>query len=863
MSFLLYKVWYDLIKIVMTSNNNETSLMNEVREKVVKEATEEINTIEEEIRELKDSSIYKVPQALKDKGYKYDEEALYCPLYTNFEDFYLRVSRGYNSYEYSIGLFDENKKFSIYSSTFEDKKPITSSNKSRNQLLGKGANKINSKFLRNEDGEKIVPFDKGYLVDSLEEIAIDLKNIKDFSQVNDNFKVYEEIVVKEIAEESSEDLGLSFLDYSKNIQSEAMKLVEQNRIYDNIIRTVSLTHEGDEDLVSSLILVGVSIYIGEPIHSFIGGDTGKGKTDLVKTVFRNFPQHHIFELEEFTPRYIFYNKDKFNDDYNILLIDDIDLSNPRIVELLKRLTDNSKDVKKLSTVIDQKAVDYELKGKFLVILTNAKGNSDSELSNRLYDINILQDEEKEKSVKRRIKKNVLFKSKDDKYIALLNQYNQCSIQYLNEKEVKVFNPYSNFVNEQFLGNRHISSFFYLIDSLTFLNFSQRKIVTMNDVDYLLGTEEDISEVYDRWDIELQSTDLNARQQSILALDIPILTLEEAYAKQEEDYNEFSSNDSQAWREDFKSKLWSRDRIARELDCSKDTVKFDLDTSQKDRNTKNLYEMGMIGRYRFEPSKEGEDNPRSMWIYYIPKDKNEGEASNLKNSYWYIGTFEMYQSKRPLESKITILFNFLSLVQIIINNTKENFIHNFCSYYEDIESEEDMYDFINDFITQFSKDFSIEDDENISINDVLLHTQKVENFSYIDTSDFVPTSKNEGESSNNPIEKNLLVHSESTNCTNTEKENEEYRVEIVRDTPKTSIIEDTIIMFLEDNGDKNRRDIEYHIAEGFELDVDSEDFAPKLLEIESALKNMEKKNIIERISDNFSWKYHLLEENAYD
>ena len=175
----------------------------------------------------------------------------------------------------------------------------------------------------------------------------------------------------------------------------------------------------------------------------------------------------------------------------------------------------------------------------------------------------------------------------------------------------------------------------------------------------------------------------------------------------------------------------------------------------------------------------------------------------------------------------------------------------------------MYDFINDFITQFSKDFSIEDDENISINDVLLHTQKVENFSYIDTSDFVPTSKNEGESSNNPIEKNLLVHSESTNCTNTEKENEEYRVEIVRDTPKTSIIEDTIIMFLEDNGDKNRRDIEYHIAEGFELDVDSEDFAPKLLEIESALKNMEKRNIVERISDNFSWKYHLVEENAYD
>lgn len=861
MSFLLYKVWYDLIKIVMISNDNETSLMNEVRETVVKEATEEINRKEKRIRELKDTSIYKVPKTLKEKGYRYDDEALYCPLHTNFKDFYLRISRGFNAYEYCIGLFDENDDFTVFSSSFDDKKPITSSNKSRNQLLGKSIPKINAKFSIYENGEKIVPFDKDYLVDSLEEIAIDLINVKDFPQVNENFKVYEEKEAEEIAEETSEEKGLSFSDYSESIQSEALKLVEQNHLYDNIKRTVSLTHEGDEDLVFSLILIGVSIYIGEPIHSFIGGETGKGKTDLIKTVFKNFPRHHIFEIEEFSPKWIFYNHENFNDDYNILLIDDIDLTNSSIVEILKRLTDNSKKVKKLNTVYEQKALNIELKAKFLVILTNAKGNSDSELSNRLYDINILQDEEKEKAIKEKIKKNVLLKSNDDKYIGLLNQYNQCAIQYLNEKEVKVFNPYSIFFNVQFLNNRHISSFYNLVDSFSYLNFSQREIVSMYGIDYVIGTEEDISEVYSRWDIELQSTDLNARQQSILNLDLPILTLEEAYDKQEEDYAEFMSNDSQAWREDFKSKLWSRDRIAKELDCSKNTLKFDLDTPQKDRNTKNLYEMGMIARYRFEPSKDGEDNPRSMWIYYIPKGKNEGEASKLKNSYWYIGTFEMYQSNKPLESKMSILISFLSLVQILINNTKENFVHSYSGYADDIKSYEDMCKFLNDFATQFSNDFSIDDDKDIVIEDVLSHTKKVEFFSVLDTKDFVPTFENEGKSSNTPMEKNLLVHSESTNCTNTEIENEEYRVEIVRDTPKTSIIEDTIIMFLEDNGDKNRRDIEYHIAEGFELDVDSEEFAPKLLEIESALKNMEKRNIIERISDNFSWKYHLVEENA--
>lgn len=852
MSFLLYKVWYDLIKIVMISNGKETSLLNEVRETVVKEATEEINQKEEMIKDLKDFSIYKVPQTYKDNGYRYDDTALYCPLHTNFGEFYLRISRGFNAYEYCIGSFEDNDDFSIYSSTFEDKKPITSSNKSRNQILGKGANKINSQFKRNEDGESIVPFDKDYLVDSLEDIAIDLKNIKNFPQINDNFKAYEEKEDEAIAEDDSEDLGLTFSDYPKEIQSEAMKLVEQNYLYKNIVRTVSLTHEGDEDLVSSLTLVGVSIYIGEPIHSFIGGDTGKGKTDLVKTVFKNFPQHHIIELEEFSPRYIFYAQDRFNEDYNILLIDDIDLSKPSIVELLKRLTDNSKKVKKLSTVIEQKAYDFELKGKFLVILTNAKGNSDSELSNRLYDINILQDEEKEKSVKEKIKKNVLFNSDEDKYIDLLNQYNQCAIQYLNEKEVKVFNPYSNFLNVQFLNNRHISSFYNLIDSVTFLNFTQRKIVTMNNVDYLLGTEEDISEVYSRWDIELQSTDLNARQQSILNLDLPCLTLEEAYDKQEKDYEEFMGNDSQAWKEEFKSNLWSRDKIARELDCSKNTLKFDLDTPQNDRNTKNLYEMGMIARYRFEPSKEGEDNPRSMWIYYIPKDKNEGEASNLKNSYWYIGTFKMYQANQPLESKMSIIINFLSLVQILINDSKENFIHSFCLSFGDIENDEDMYRFMNDFAMQFSTDFSIED-EDIHIEDVLSHTKKVEFFSFLDNKDFVPTSENDDKSSNAPMEENLLVHSESTNCTNTKKPNEEQYSNF--DMPMYQVIP----LYLELGNDMTMYQLKEAIAQAFNLDINSEEFEVKNLQIEDTVSKMINEGKIIRKSDGFSYKLHLVED----
>ena len=449
----------------------------------------------------------------------------------------------------------------------------------------------------------------------------------------------------------------------------------------------------------------------------------------------------------------------------------------------------------------------------------------------------------------------MLKSNDDKYIDLLNQYNQCAIQYLNEKEVKVFNPYSNFINVQFLNNRHISSFYNLIDSVTFLNFTQRKIVSMYGIDYVIGAEEDISEVYSRWDIELQSTDLNARQQSILNLDLPILTLEEAYDKQEKDYAEFMSNDSQAWREDFKSKLWSRERIARELDCSKNTLKFDLDNSQKDRNTKNLYEMGMIGRYKFEPSKDGEDNSRKniMWVYYIPKGKNEGEASKLKNSYWYIGTFEMYQSNKPLESKMSILISFLSSVQILINNTKENFVHSFSSYADDIKSYDDMCKFINDFATQFSNDFSIDDDKDIVIEDVLSHTKKVEFFSVLDNKDFVPTFENEGKSSNAQTEKDFLVHSESTNCTNTEIENEGKSSNI------NMTMYDVIPLYLELGNDMTMYELKQQIANAFNLDINSEEFEVKNLQIEATVSKMISDGKIIKKSDGFSYKLHLVED----
>lgn len=128
-------------------------------------------------KEKSEKSIYKCSTNLEEKGYKYTNNGLYCPL---LDDKFLEISRVDKKYSYSITEYTNNI-FNYLSSAYTCKEAITEEKASRTDKLVEYWNKIDS----NSDIKPI-----------LSSIAIDLKNETGFIEVNATFNAYEELKQK-------------------------------------------------------------------------------------------------------------------------------------------------------------------------------------------------------------------------------------------------------------------------------------------------------------------------------------------------------------------------------------------------------------------------------------------------------------------------------------------------------------------------------------------------------------------------------------------------------------------------------------------------------------------------------------------
>ena len=122
---------------------------------------------------------------LEKYGCKWDSYGFYCPLDIRDkqdnavpEPYYLKISRGYDSYLMSVGLLQEqNNKiiFDAVTGDWSDKKPITIMSKERHRGFG---NMIKGKIHE--------------IANPLMKLGADLKRIKLFPQITEHFKVYQE-----------------------------------------------------------------------------------------------------------------------------------------------------------------------------------------------------------------------------------------------------------------------------------------------------------------------------------------------------------------------------------------------------------------------------------------------------------------------------------------------------------------------------------------------------------------------------------------------------------------------------------------------------------------------------------------------
>ena len=603
----------------------------------------------------------------------------------------------------------------------------------------------------------------------------------------------------------------------------------------------------------SLALVCGSVYIDEPVQTEISAKTGAGKTNIVLAVVDNYPVHHVKVLRTVSSKNIYYDKDSYNDDYNILVKDDVIL-NENNIETEKELTDNRKKIKELRTVNKEsgtnKAVTYTLKGSFLNIYTYAKTNPDEEFSDRLFK-GFIEEYIDKTDVKRFIKRNSITKMKENHVLKLLNQINQCCIQWLIEKEVSVYNPFMVLLKPDEFNNRDIPNFISLANAKTFYHYSKRRKITVKGKTVLLGTLEDYQYILERGDNDTQKYKLSERQNAILN-SIPVYdSKKDFYDFVEEKSLEYVNADSSGTKNLIKEELTTITSLAKDLGINKQTLKADIDGVTKGRNKKNLEELGLIEKVLLD-----ENEYKSPYVYGRIKTDKEGEASISENSINIMNTIQLYTYFNALEVKRSIL-NYLLHVYNFSNIYKGNiFLNNFCSNYnEHITDYDSLCDFIEAFIEEFEK---LPDEEEIDIDNLFRnfdYLEETEKKLYTYKSGFLYSQKKTTETPSNAKQmEESLIQSENIHDINIENVKEGFFEGIDKDWYNYPCLYSSIKEYLKENGTVTKSSIFYNIAEGYNTDPESEDFEYTILQIDKTLRQMEGNQEINKYYD----KYSLIE-----
>lgn len=631
-------------------------------------------------KEEKEKSIYNVKE-LEEDGYLYDDTGIYIPYNPDSRDIYLKISRNPDKKCELIYSWMEKRKDGYKMLTlFRNDKLINEEDTKFNRTLS---------FQGNQAG---VYSCEGCYVDFADEFKSKIILVDGLEVFKELFFEFpeEEDEIEEDTEIEEEVFG--FDSYPKLIQKEALKIIKDGSLYEKYVDSISITHAGNETTKEQLALITVSVFIREPTHTEIDAKTGQGKTDVTTETVKNIPDCYVHHLSTVSPKNIYYDRDSYGA-YNIVIFDDVVLTDETI-GLLKVLSDNNKPVKELKTVIDKKAVNFTLTGKFLVIITYAKDNPDEELLNRLYKLNMNIDDDSKKVIKNKIKHNTIINADNNEIINRSRLIIQAAIQYLIEQNIEIFNPFAVLFDPTPLENRNIKHFIAMVESKSFFHTNKLKKIDFAGKTIYIGSYDDFWHVADIWskEADTQKFKLNDKEKDVLEI-LPEKTKEEASKEVEDKLYEYNGEISAFGRAKILEDLFTRKTISKLIGVSESTVRNYLDRSQS--TAKSLVDVGLIDKVKFDP-----DNKNSPWIYYkVKKDDDDDDEKTL----WQDWRIENANHFDTFESKIRILLSFLYLANITVNEKGYTYLKKYCedeTHCIDLNDYDSYYDFINGAISNF-------------------------------------------------------------------------------------------------------------------------------------------------------------------
>ena len=405
------------------------------------------------------------------------------------------------------------------------------------------------------------------------------------------------------------------------------------------------------------------------------------------------PAKHVHIISSNSPKDIFYDFESYDENFNILIFDDVVL-NEELIKLIKLLADNKVKEKVHKTVINGEPVKYVLKGKYEVILTYAKTVPDVELANRLFNIgvNIVDKSGDKKKVKRRIKHNRLIRADDNQLIKDVREPIRAGVQYLIEQDARVYNPYLSIFEPLNINNRDINHLVSMTNARTFFDLNKRQQIHVNDETVLtIGSLEDLSFVHNIWarDEEAQMYKLSELQKRCLQL-LPVMTDKEAFEHVEKLNGELS-HQSRQYKKQLQDKEPLLKSLARKLNVNPSTLKHALDRF-KEGNQKSLCEIGLVEKIQLD-----EDNPKSPNFYY--KVRHEGETRQTQKDKQDVQIDFAYVFDSSIVKQM-IIIDLLIYANVVVSKRGRGVLEKYCTHMEDVELNVDNYDDMINFLQGF-------------------------------------------------------------------------------------------------------------------------------------------------------------------
>ena len=234
-------------------------------------------------------------------GYRWDNDGLYCPLQVETDEpHYLRISRGYDGYDMTIGLLQEidNKIiFDVKTGKWSGKIPITTDHKPRNQQMGKVVG-IYGKIPE--------------IADPLRIISADLNGVHDFPQITEHFKVYEDIKpddtddqdsVNEYEQELQDRRKPTLTPDERDTADHVSSMIKEYGLTGYLDPILNHIHIGDHRNIYRKILMSLQIIRGDFSAFLLDiAQSGSGKSHENNIVFETIiPERYIEQIDNITP----------------------------------------------------------------------------------------------------------------------------------------------------------------------------------------------------------------------------------------------------------------------------------------------------------------------------------------------------------------------------------------------------------------------------------------------------------------------------------------------------------------------------------------------------------------------------------